>query len=408
MDAKYIDSAVESAEKSKGERKPKPNVSIIIAVYNVGEFIERCIRSVLGQKLHDIEVIVVDDGSKDDSGKICDCLAEEDRRVKVIHTSNEGLASARRRGVREAEADWIGFIDGDDWIESTMYELLYYKAVNLCVDVIAQGYVEDVDGTCTDCLNNMDCGLYSSKDDKCDFLRNMICCDDFFRMGIQPYIWNKLFKKDLLWSHVQDLDLNIQIGEDAAIVFPTLMKAERIAVTSDCCYHYCLRSNSMMHRERDARTEYDNALRLHRFLKGSFIRYGYYEAVRDSLNKYTIHNLLTRAISRIVGEIDIPEGSGIVIYGAGAFGKSLYRYLESQGRYHIRLWVDKRAKQLMQMGFPVSQLEEMDREEEALILIALLSEKAVEEARKELGQAGLKEERLVWAMDVLHLVEVKL
>lgn len=392
----------------KGESEQKPDVSIIIAAYNVEAFIEKCIRSILGQTLDNIEVIVIDDGSGDDTGKICDHIAEKDKRVKVVHASNEGLASARQRGVRMAGAAWVGFVDGDDWIESTMYELLYKKAVDLRADVVVQGYVEEAGSERICCINNMKCGVYYGKEGKGLVLRNMISCNNFFRMGIQPYAWNKLFKKDLLWSHLQNMDLSIRVGEDAAIVFPLLMKAQRIVVTSDCCYHYCLRGNSMMFKEGEEQSEYDNAIRLHRFLKKSFVQYGYYEAVKNDLDRYTIHNLLTRAMGCIVKEIDIPSDKKIVIYGAGAFGKGLYRYLESRDVYHLHLWVDKKARQLAQMGFPVSFPEELAAGEDALVLIALLNIDAVTEVRSELEQLGFRKEQAVWAMDVLRLTEVEL
>lgn len=164
----------------------------------------------------------------------------------------------------------------------------------------------------------------------------------------------------------------------------------------------------MMHRGGEEQQEYDNALRLHNFLKKSFIRYGRYEAVRNALDRYTIHNLLTRAVGCIVRDIDVPPDKKIILYGAGAFGKSLYGYLMSQNRYHVRLWIDKKAEQLAQMGFPVSGPEEIHTDETGIVLIALLNERAVAEVRNELGQAGLKKEQLVWAMDVLRLMEVKL
>ncbi len=397
-----------SAEENKAECEGKPDVSIIIAVYNIEAFIERCIRSVLGQTLDNIEIIVIDDGSNDHSGEICDCLAQTDERMKVIHTSNGGLASARRRGVKMACGKWVGFVDGDDWIESPMYELLYKKAVELDADMVVHGYVEEAGSESTYCRNNVKCGIYCDEEDRERLLCNMICCNDFFCMGIQPYAWNKLFKRDLLWSHLQDMDPEIRVGEDAAIVFPMLMKARRIAVTSDCCYHYCLRGDSMMYTEGEEQREYENAMRLHGFLKRSFVRYGPYEAVGKSLNRYTVHNLLTRAMGHIVREIDIPSGKEIILYGAGAFGKSLYRYLGHKDVHHIHLWVDKKAQQLARMGFPVSSPDEIEAGENGLVLIALLNVDAVAEVRRGLERRGFQKEQIVWAMDVLQLTELEL
>lgn len=386
----------------------RPCISIIIPIYNNEKYIERCANSVCTQTIQNVEVILVDDGSTDGSGKICDELSGRDDRIKVVHKRNGGISSARLSGMSLASAEWIGFVDGDDWVEGSMYELLYNRAVNQQADVVIQGYTEEVGDRCVPYTNYIRDGIYDGEDKKMYFIRDMICCGDFFCMGIQPYLVNKLFKKDLLWSHLQNMDLRIKVGEDAAVTFPVLMKAERIAVTSDCCYHYCLRKDSVMYKERDEGMEYGNAMLLHRFLKKNFLQCGYYEAVRNDLDRYTIHNLLTRAMGYVVKEIDIPSHKEIVIYGAGAFGKSLYLYLESQSSYHVCLWVDKKAEQLAQMGFPVSGPGEIEVGDDILILIALLSENAVRDVKSELERIGVRTDQLVWAMDVLRLAEVEL
>ncbi len=385
----------------------KPYISIIVPIYNNEKYLERCVKSICGQTLRNIEVVLVDDGSVDGSGKICDELAGKDSRIKVIHKPNGGAGSARLAGTAIANAQWIGFVDSDDWIEDSMYERLYAAASDYRADVVIQGYVEEVGNKCAAYRNNIRDDLYE-EDKKLIFIRNMICCRDFFCMGIQPYLVNKLFKRDLLWSHLQDMDPEIWVGEDAAIVFPVLMKAGRIAVTSDCCYHYCLRGDSVMYTEGEEQREYENAMRLHGFLKRSFVRYGRYEAVRKSLDRYTVHNLLTRAIGHTVKEIDIPSGKEIILYGAGAFGKSLYRYLGHKDVHHIHLWVDKKAQQLARMGFPVSSPDEIEAGENWLVLIALLNVDAVAEVRMGLERRGFQKEQIVWAMDVLQLTELEL
>ncbi|RKJ19098.1 glycosyltransferase family 2 protein [bacterium D16-50] len=385
----------------------KPYISIIVPIYNNEKYLERCVKSICGQTLRNIEVVLVDDGSVDGSGKICDELAGKDSRIKVIHKPNGGVGSARLAGTAIANAQWIGFVDSDDWIEDSMYERLYAAATDYRADVVIQGYVEEVGNKCAAYRNNIRDDLYE-EDKKLIFIRNMICCRDFFCMGIQPYLVNKLFKRDLLWSHLQDMDPEIRVGEDAAIVFPVLVKARRIAVTSDCCYHYCLRGDSMMYTEREEQREYENAMRLHGFLKRSFVRYGQYEAVGKSLDRYTVHNLLTRAMGYIVREIDMPSGKEIILYGAGAFGKSLYRYLGYRDVHHIHLWVDKKAQQLARMGFPVSSPDEIEAGENGLVLIALLNVDAVAEVRMGLERRGFQKEQIVWAMDVLQLTELEL
>ena len=90
-------------------------VSVIVAVYNIEEYLPRCVDSILAQTYRNLEIILVDDGSKDQSGSICDSYAEKDRRIKVIHKKNGGLSDARNAGMDAATGEYIGFVDGDDW-----------------------------------------------------------------------------------------------------------------------------------------------------------------------------------------------------------------------------------------------------------------------------------------------------
>ena len=102
-----------------------PKISIIVPVYNVEKYLRKCVDSILNQTFKDFELILVDDGSIDTSGKICDEYNLKDNRIKVIHKENGGLSSARNAGLDIAQGEYIGFVDSDDWIELDMYEELY-------------------------------------------------------------------------------------------------------------------------------------------------------------------------------------------------------------------------------------------------------------------------------------------
>ena len=99
-------------------------ISVIVPVYNIEKYIERCVRSICVQTYKNLEILLVDDGSTDGSGEICERLAKEDERIRVFHKENGGSSSARNLGIREAKGEYLGFIDSDDYIEPDMYELL--------------------------------------------------------------------------------------------------------------------------------------------------------------------------------------------------------------------------------------------------------------------------------------------
>ena len=117
----------------------KPVISVIVPVYNVEKYLEKCVQSVLAQTFKEIEILLIDDGSKDASGRLCDQYALKDGRIRVIHKENGGLSDARNRGIMEARGDYLSFIDGDDYIEPDMLGSLYDNLIRENADVAMCG-----------------------------------------------------------------------------------------------------------------------------------------------------------------------------------------------------------------------------------------------------------------------------
>ena len=113
-----------------------PKISVIVPVYNTEKYLRRCVDSILAQTFKDFELLLINDGSTDGSGAICDEYAQKDSRVRVFHKENGGVSSARNLGLENAQGKWITYVDGDDWIEPTMYEELYKKAIEDNADVV--------------------------------------------------------------------------------------------------------------------------------------------------------------------------------------------------------------------------------------------------------------------------------
>ena len=130
-------------------------ISIIVPVYGEEDYIGQGIESLCAQTYKNIEIILVDDGSPDGSGDICDRYAAKDKRIKVIHKPNGGLVSARKAGMRAASGSVIGYMDGDDWVEPQMYETLYSTMLKSGADIVAPGYTEDLLEQRNRCLNEI-------------------------------------------------------------------------------------------------------------------------------------------------------------------------------------------------------------------------------------------------------------
>ena len=117
-----------------------PKISVVVPIYKVEKYLDRCIYSIINQTYTNLEIILVDDGSPDNCPKICDEYASKDNRIKVIHKQNGGLSSARNAGIKVATGDYIGFVDSDDFIELDMYEQMYKVAYENDVDLVMSDY----------------------------------------------------------------------------------------------------------------------------------------------------------------------------------------------------------------------------------------------------------------------------
>lgn len=204
-------------------------VTVIVPVYNVEKYLDRCIRSIITQTYRDLEIILVDDGSTDNSGKISDDYALIDSRINVIHKENGGLSSARNRALDIAKGDYIAFVDSDDYIESTMIEGMMNNFISAEVDIVVCGYNvvnEEGEVVCkkTGAFEKLMSGEEMTKD---------ILLDKF------PYsfAWNKIYRKSLF------LDVRYPEGryyEDIPVTYKLAYRAKHIYIKNNCYYNYFL------------------------------------------------------------------------------------------------------------------------------------------------------------------------
>lgn len=208
-------------------------ISVIISVYNVASYIEKCINSIQNQTYSDLEIIAVDDGSTDESGELCDTLAKSDHRIVVIHKENGGNSSARNAGVAAAKGDYVAFVDGDDYIEKDMYETLLQEMDNPGVSIAAGGII-------TTTLEGKD--VITVSKEKKYFSREEALVDFFDSRGtVLPTVCNKLFRKELFEVNRFNNDI---IHEDTGLMPRLLDSSEGVAICNRAFYHYVKRKNS--------------------------------------------------------------------------------------------------------------------------------------------------------------------
>ena len=183
-------------------------VSVIIPAYNIEDYIGRCLDSIISQTYKNLEIIVVDDGSRDHTGEILDNYAKKDRRIKVIHKENGGVSSARNKGIEAAEGDYIGFIDGDDLIESEMYKTLVDLLEEENADIAHCGYQMVFPDRVDYYHNTGKKKIQTTEEGLKDLLSGEM---------IEPGLVNKLYKKELIKNC--RLDETVKINEDLLMNF---------------------------------------------------------------------------------------------------------------------------------------------------------------------------------------------
>jgi len=223
-------------------------VSVVIPVYNVEKYLDKCVSSVLNQTEKDLEIILVDDGSTDSCGALCDAWAEKDNRIKVYHKPNGGLMSAWKYGVRKASGTYIGFVDSDDWIDPDMYEKMLSAAEENGADIVCAAFVSEYeDGRQSFATNNLEPGVYNRERILTEISPYLFISQKYHDRIIYPSRWSKLFARELLMAVLEDCDERLTIGEDLAVFFSCLQLAESIYIMDKFCpYHYRINSASMI------------------------------------------------------------------------------------------------------------------------------------------------------------------
>jgi glycosyltransferase involved in cell wall biosynthesis len=205
-------------------------ISVIIPVYNTEKYLQECIDSVLSQTFTDFECILVDDGSPDNSGKICDEYAKKDKRIRVIHKENGGVSSARNAGLDIAQGEWIIFVDSDDWVDEKYLEFLYDNAIKNNVDVSICGVNVFEDG-------------FTWHRDKCTRSvtltpKEAILIMFDIRVSFGGFSFNKLFKKQIIDNNNLRYDESVSYMEDVQFFYNIFKVVGRIYYSSQPCYFY--------------------------------------------------------------------------------------------------------------------------------------------------------------------------
>lgn len=387
-----------------------PLISVIVPVYNAAPYLSKCVASIANQTYANLEIILVDDGSTDGSGKICDTLGQFDDRIKVIHKENGGTVSARKRGIIHAKGEYAAYVDSDDWIEPDMFEIMLRKMKD--ADVVICGIERDFGSSISYETNCIEAGIYHGEQLE-DFYSKMIYTGNFFERGITPYVFGKLFKTDLLEKNQMCVPEEIRVAEDPACLYPTLLEANKIVVLPDCFYHYQMRDDSVMGTNDGNEIVWYKVF--YSYLKKRFSEKRQWKnCLMPQLDYLMTFMLMLRNIE--IFQADIPflfpygylnQGARIVVYGAGRFGHELIRYLRSVEHYTLTAWVDRNTRENIQSP---SMMDEIEFD---YVLVAVLMENTRKEIFNQIRSMGIADNKIKM-IDMMfiekerHLIESRL
>lgn len=390
-----------------------PLVSVIVPVYNTEKYLDKCIDSICRQTYKNLEIILINDGSSDNSLDICMKHQEKDSRIKIFSQKNKGLIETRKFGVSRAKGKLIGFVDSDDWIEKDMYSHLSKIAVDTNADLISSGIIHDYEAIkgCNGydgifVFDNYAEGFYSDLEKY--IYPTMLHDESIHNFGLNCNLVNKLFKKELLQNAYQNLNSDIFYGEDCLAAYTYCLLAKSIYISKSAFYHYNIRTDSMCSRN-DAKLLYNSYL-LYSELKNLFFNHKNYYVLMRQLKKYILrlefHNLeklYNINVSSLgawhFAHVDNIKDSKIIIYGAGGCGQAFYQYVRTHNmEKQVVAWVDKNpSEKSEQCMYKIESPEILSRVHFDYVIIAVLREVIAEGIKKDLCEHyNIEKEKIIW------------
>lgn len=257
-------------------------ISVVVPVYNVEEFLESCIKSILAQTYKNLEILLLDDGSTDSSGKVCDEYAKKDNRIKVIHKKNEGISATRNLGIKISTGEYLVFIDSDDYITKDFCEILYnnLKNTNSDISIVSYCVVDENKKVIYDAAKKT--GL---QDDQIVIYKSSAIIKELLKQKtIKNFVWNKLFRKSVICK----FDVG-KIYEDISFSIDVFSKASKVVYQNTNCYNYAKRNSSI------TATITENNLK--QFSNAIGQRYKKINEYYPKLSKYNIYALLESTLA---------------------------------------------------------------------------------------------------------------
>ncbi len=375
-----------------------PLISVIVPIYNVDSYLFQCIQSIIDQSYESLEIILVNDGSTDNSPIICEFFRKFDKRVIVINKTNGGLVSARKAGIAASTGEYIYYVDGDDWLDKDCLEQMIKPAQEWGVDIVISKHHREFVGVFTEISNNIPSGFYNKQQLRDRIYPSMISSQDFFRHGINTYSWGKLFKRNLALDLQLSIPDRIIMGEDAALVYPALYGANSIFIADYAGYNYRQRANSILKVIANEESELEKLSYLFRYLQKKLKENSGEQNFLKQLQEYFfalalirtgafLNNLKYFKKLRLLN--DVPLGSRICLYSSGSFGQHIYKNILITNCFKLAGWFDDDYKESEIAGLPVCDPAAIAALKYEFVIVATVDSQKFYSIRQDLEDKGV-------------------
>ena len=276
-------------------------LSVVVTIYNVGQYLDHCITSIINQKYKHLDIVLINDGSTDNSLSICQKYAEKDVRVKIITKKNEGIILARKAGIDNAVGEYITFVDGDDYIAEDYYYNIMKRVNGESPDLFANGCTQDGDKGMIPLQQAVESGKYSSVDELQYLYRNINFLDfNCYTFGIYPSVCLKVFKTASLREQCAKIPPDVTFGEDACFSFPYILRANSIIIDNSIKGYYYRVVHDSMSRPKEF-SKLFNTNKVYEYLKGYYYNthderiIDQIELYRTYLAEQSLHSIMADA-----------------------------------------------------------------------------------------------------------------
>ncbi len=381
-------------------------ISIIIPAYNIENYIGRCIESTISQSYSDIEIIVVNDGSMDGTGKICQKYADTDARVVYISQKNMGSVGARKTGLVKATGKYIIFADGDDYMDSNLVEKLYELIVKNDVDFVHSNYM--IDGKNMNYINKIH--MYTEKDLNFDFrvslLKDYVFEWNFDKEIFECNLYGCIYQKKFIDDCYMPLSNQQQYGEDLLCFCNQIMKCKSMLMIPDAYYHYVQRDGSLCH-SGDFDDALSNKISLYKELKSMLSNYGISQQLLEQCQLFFANKML-HDFGMITSEriktkykyicefAHMLVGKKIVLYGAGDVGQSIYEQLIECQNIAIVGWVDLNFGKIHNKYRDITNPLSINSLQYDYIVIAIEREETAKQIINYLSNMNINKDLILW------------